>query len=261
MSCPFPQQSHQPCAQTHHPKRTHHHPQPRPPHHATEHKLVRHQLHQARIDQDARTDRIKHPLHDQTPLATRRVTPPHGQAHRDRNRRRQAVPQREQIRRPAFRPRPGRGGETGAETEAFERLVEDEDDVEGVEAGAGDGEGEADEDGVEDDAEFEDEDCGHLRGVVFHLVVVVRGFVVGVGCLGRLGGVSGGGLVVLDVCACVAQVVFAGGVSLSDVGGGPGAADFEGVVVCVGFMSAFAFLSSVIMGVPDGAKGGEAHGH
>ena len=46
--------------------------------------------------------------------------------------------------------------------------MEDEDDVEGCEGGGGsDGEGEADEDGVENHAEFEDEDGGHLGGVVF----------------------------------------------------------------------------------------------
>ncbi|KFY06173.1 hypothetical protein V492_08125 [Pseudogymnoascus sp. VKM F-4246] len=53
---------------------------------------------------------------------------------------------------------PGGGGETGTETEALEGLVEDEDDVEDDEFFAGDGESETDEDGVEDDAELEDED-------------------------------------------------------------------------------------------------------
>ncbi len=103
---------------------------------------------------------------------------------------------------------PGRGGEAGAETEAFEGLVEDEDGVEGCEGGAGDGEGEADEDGVEYYAEFEDEDGGHLGGVVFYFVVGVGcwGFGVGVGEGGGLGGGfwGGGGGVVFDVFACVA---------------------------------------------------------
>ena len=72
--------------------------------------------------------------------------------------------------------------------------MEDEDDVEGVEGGAGDGEGEADEDGVEDYAEFEDEDCGHLGGVVFYVVG---------GLGGGVGGGWGGGGVVLDVFAGV----------------------------------------------------------
>ena len=45
--------------------------------------------------------------------------------------------------------------------------MENEDDVEGVEFFAGDSEGETDEDGVEYNAEFEDEDCGDLGSVVF----------------------------------------------------------------------------------------------
>lgn len=45
--------------------------------------------------------------------------------------------------------------------------MEDEDDVEGFELLACNCEGEADEDGVEDDAEFEDEDGGELGGIVF----------------------------------------------------------------------------------------------
>lgn len=45
--------------------------------------------------------------------------------------------------------------------------MEDEDDIEGFELLACDREGETDENGVEDDAEFEDEDGGELSGVVF----------------------------------------------------------------------------------------------
>ncbi len=60
-------------------------------------------------------------------------------------------------------------------------------------------------------------------------------------------------------------MVFAGGVSLSDVGGGARAADLEGVVVCVFLVYSFFFFAScfccVIMRVPDGAEGGGAHGH
>lgn len=43
--------------------------------------------------------------------------------------------------------------------------MEDKDDVQGCELGAADCEGEPDEDAVEDDAKFEDEDCGHLGGI------------------------------------------------------------------------------------------------
>ena len=57
--------------------------------------------------------------------------------------------------------------------------MEDEHDVEGIELLAGDGEGQADEDGVEDDAEFEDEDCRHLSRVVLpRLILVVLGIMV-----------------------------------------------------------------------------------
>ena len=69
--------------------------------------------------------------------------------------------------------------------------MEDEDDVEGDEFGAGDGESEADEDGVEDDAEFEDEDGGHLSGVVFKGEGVVVFFRVGVDLMGGVAGAFG----------------------------------------------------------------------
>ena len=59
---------------------------------------------------------------------------------------------------------------SGAETETFECLVEDEDDVEDVEFGTSHGKSESDKDGVEDDAKFEDEDGGHLRGVLFRFM-------------------------------------------------------------------------------------------
>ena len=57
--------------------------------------------------------------------------------------------------------------------------MEDEDDVEGVELLTGDGQGQANEDGVEYDAEFEDEDGRHLGGVVFscRLILMYSGLV------------------------------------------------------------------------------------
>ena len=147
---------------------------------------MRHQLDQARIDQNARADAIEHAIHHQRRLAAGRVTIAHGQADGDGDRRRDAVPERQEIGRPALGGGPGRDGEAGAETEAFEGLVEDEDDVEDCEFGAGDGEGQADEDGVEDDAEFEDEDGSHLGGVVFGGLSVVGGGGVDVGVGARV---------------------------------------------------------------------------
>ena len=57
--------------------------------------------------------------------------------------------------------------------------MEDKDDVEGVELFTSDGQGQANEDGVEYDAEFEDEDGCHLGGVVFscRLILVCSGLV------------------------------------------------------------------------------------
>lgn len=65
---------------------------------------------------------------------------------------------------------PGRSSKSGAETETFECLVEDQDDVEDVEFGTSHGKSESDKYGVEDDAEFEDEDGGHLCGIIFRFV-------------------------------------------------------------------------------------------
>ena len=48
--------------------------------------------------------------------------------------------------------------------------MEDEDDVEDVEFVASHSKSKSNEDGVEDDAEFEDEDGGHLCGIVFRFV-------------------------------------------------------------------------------------------
>ena len=78
---------------------------------------------------------------------------------------------------------PGSAGETGTETETFEGLVEDDHDVERCELVSCYGESEADEDGVEDDAEFEDEDGCHLRAEIFDgagVLVIVTCLSVGV---------------------------------------------------------------------------------
>ena len=48
--------------------------------------------------------------------------------------------------------------------------MEDENDVEDVEFVASDSESQSNEDGMEDDAEFEDENSRHLCGIVFNFV-------------------------------------------------------------------------------------------
>ena len=205
---------------------------------------MRHQLHQPRIDQDPRTNTVKHPIDQQRGLTPGGIRLPHTQAYGDGNRRRESVRQREEVWGPAFGIRPGGGCEAGSETEAFEGLVEDEDDVESDELGAGDGEGEADEDGVEDDAEFEDEDGGHLGAVVFKgegvevfLIVRVAGGGFGLGERVVLVVIFAGGfdVVVVGVIAHVAQVVLSRGVAMGWMRrGGGGEFAFGGVVVGVG---------------------------
>lgn len=130
--------------------------------------------------------------------------------------------------------------------------MEGEDDVEGVELGAGDGEGEPNEDGVEDNAELEDVDGCHLSGVVFQLVeaffFAVEGGDGGVLMFGsdRILIIGGGGVLVVDVGARVGEVVFAWGVDGGAGGGAVGGGAFG--------------TGALIVGVRV-AKRGEAHGH
>jgi hypothetical protein len=63
-------------------------------------------------------------------------------------------------------------GQTRSEAKALEGLVEDEHDVEDIELVSSDRESEANEDGVEDDAEFEDKESGHLSGKELLVVLV-----------------------------------------------------------------------------------------
>lgn len=121
---------------------------------------MRHELHQPSVNQDTGRDRIENAIDNQRRLRPRRERLPHAQTDGDGDGRRDGVACREPVGRPALGFRPFDGGEARAQGEAFEGLVEDEDDVEGGEFGASDGEGQADEDGVEDDAEFEDSDGG-----------------------------------------------------------------------------------------------------
>lgn len=128
---------------------------------------MRHELHQARVDEDAGRDGVENAAGDESALALRGVRLTDAEADSNGNGGREAVADGESVRSPALGYGPGDGGQTGAETEAFKGLVEDEDDVEGDELVARDGKRQADEDGVEDDAELEDEDGRQLRRVRF----------------------------------------------------------------------------------------------
>ena len=159
--------------QAHHPKRRQHDPQPRLPHHLAEHELVRHQLDQACVDQDAGGDGVEHSVDDQRCLASGRVRVPHPETDGQRDGRAEGIREPHPIWGVASALRPRCGRQARSQSQAFEGLVEDEDDIQGCEFGAGDGESEADEDGVEDDAEFEDEDRGHLGRKVLGGFVLV----------------------------------------------------------------------------------------
>ena len=217
---------------------------------------MRHQFHQTGIYQNPRTDTIKYSIHDQTRLTAGRIRISHPQARGYGYRGAEAVGDGEEVGGHLFVLWPGGDGQSGAETEAFKSLVEDEDGVKCVELWAGDGEGEPDEYGVEDDAKFEDKDCSHLRRVVFYFVQSGAFVHVCCACEGGFFGRSrgdhrrGGGVV--DVGARVGEVVFARGVVVAGRGFWRACSVLEGV-------AAGRVMFVVVGGCT--AKGGEAHGH
>ena len=182
-------------AQNHHGESAQHHAGRGPAHDVAEHEFVRHELDQARVDQDAGADGIEDAVGDERGLRPRGERAPHAEADGDGDGRGKAIDQAEQIRGPFLGGVPWRGGEAGAESQAFKGLMKEEDHVERVEFFTGHGEREADEDGMEHDPELKDEDGRHLRGVVFRPAVFMPFEVV------------------IDVFSGVAQVVFPGSVA------------------------------------------------
>ena len=167
---------------------------------------MRHELDQARIDQDTGTDAIKHTIGNQRRLTAWCICRPHTQPNGNGKGRAQSITDRHDVRRPLLALWPWRSSQARAQAKPFKSLVKHQHDVEGGELGSRHGQREADEDAVEDDAEFEDEDGRHLRGVGFGdeaaLELVRREVLVG------------------DVDAGVAEVVFA-----ASVAGSAGVAD------------------------------------
>ena len=227
-SSPLPQQRHQRGAQ----KNTNDHkrqPLVVPRALRIKQKVPRQQLHQPRVDQDARADGIKQAIDHIRRVAAAVIRGPQAQANGNGNWRRQAVPQAQRPRQPGQALRDGYGRQARADAEALEGLVEHEHRVQDGEFGAGGAEVEPDEDGVEDDAELEDQEGGDLllegalrgRGVrvrveLFH---VGRGgaFVDGVG---RGFGFDGGAdhvLLVAGVEALLVLVGLAGGDDAFDI--------------------------------------------
>ena len=111
--------------------------------------------------------------------------------------------------------------------------MEYENDIEGIESLARDCKGEADEYGVEYHAEFEDEDCCHLRCVVFYFV---RGFLEFCGDGWFLGGNGNVLVIVVDVLAGVREVIFAWCVLLAVLGGAICTGVLEAVICVVALL-------------------------
>lgn len=130
---------------------------------------MRHEFHQARVDEDARADGIEDAIHDHHRRAARRQRHLHAETDGDGDGRGEAICDPQRPGKPFLLLWPVGRCQAGSETEAFEGLVECEDDVEDVEVGAGDCKRETDEDGVEDDAEFEDEYGCHLGSKVVRI--------------------------------------------------------------------------------------------
>ena len=118
----------------------------RPLHVPAEHELVRHEFHQAGVDQDTGRDGVEDAVDDQRRLRAGRKRLPHAEADGDGDGRGDRVACREPVGSPALGLGPFDRCQSRAEGEAFEGLVEDEHDVEGGEFFSGDGESETDED-------------------------------------------------------------------------------------------------------------------
>lgn len=122
---PVTEKSHQTSTKRHKPKRLER-PTNRPILHVrAKHKLMRHELHQTGINQDTRTDRIKNAIGEKrsTGLWSKRLADT--QTNGNSNRGGETVADAEKVRGPALGSGPGDFGETGAQTEALEHLVED----------------------------------------------------------------------------------------------------------------------------------------
>jgi hypothetical protein len=124
-------------------------------------------LNKSGVDKNARTEGVKHSADNTRCRRLGCVGVAHAEAHSDTNRRRYPIDNRSDIWCPLVFGRQRSECESGAETEAFESLVEHEDDEEDGELlRGGNGKGEADKNRVEEDAELEDGDPDELRRAV-----------------------------------------------------------------------------------------------
>ena len=133
---------------------------------------MRDELDKGRVHEDAAADGIEHTVDNPAGGGLQRKRLGRYEAHANGEGRADGVEHPEQVGRPPpGAGRPGGHAEARAQSKPLEGLVEDQDNEEDDEI-VGDGESQADENGVENDAELEDEDGRHLGGVIGVLVTL-----------------------------------------------------------------------------------------
>jgi hypothetical protein len=165
---------------------------------------VRHQLDQARVDEDTSGDGIEDTIHQQKSLTLWRKGGAHTKTDGDGNGCRKTIAKSKQVRRPSLRLWPRDFCKTSTETETLECLMENEDDIKSDELSARDGKCQTNEDGVEDDTKLEDENGGELCRVRFRQQMLRLPFTVV-------------DLLVRNVVALVAKVVFTSKIGVGSV--------------------------------------------
>ena len=208
-----------------------------------------HQLDQTGVDEDTSTDGVEDAVHDEGGLRLGGEGGAYTKTDSNGDGSGETVSKTQEVWRPALGTGPWNLSETSAQTEAFERLVEDEDNVQGDELLTGDGEGETNEDRVEDDTELKDEDGGKLGGVCFGDDALI----LPVGAKSR----------VVHMVTLVAEVVFTADVGWSRYGFlCCGTLVLEAVLIAMAVgVAGSKVLRVVVRVVVTAAKLGVTHGH
>ena len=126
-----------------------------------------HELDETSVDQDTSTDAVENAVGDQSSLAARSEGLTNTKSDGNSDGSTDGIAETKEVRRPAFRIRPRNSSETSAQTETFKGLVENEDNIEGIELLTSNSQSQSDEDRMEDDSKLEDEKSSHLGSVRF----------------------------------------------------------------------------------------------
>lgn len=147
---------------------------------------MRHQLHQAGVDEDTRGNGVEDTVNEQHRATIRNKALAHAKTDSDGQGCGDTVERTQHPGKPLPLDRPRRSSQPRPETEPLKRLMEHEDNIQDHEFLPRNSERETDEDGVENNTELKDEDGRQLRGEVLRRGVVVavrevRGAAGGVG--------------------------------------------------------------------------------